>query len=258
MRTKTRSIIQIIRFIVQALFSGLASWLILSFWGVAGAHHLCPFAIIEVPILSLSNSVPPYFFTIGIIIGISFAVLSLIFPRVFCGWVCPVGFMERILAYPGKWLKISVKIPVEENHLLGWFPFIVLAYVAIGTFFTGSIFCMGGCPFFWGYALAGIPMPPLSIVLISIFLFGSIIVERFFCRWFCPYGAILGFIGRFSLFAIRKQNVQCEKCAVCLDCPMGTLPQKTDAVRGGMCICCLKCVGRCETGFLKITLRRRS
>jgi polyferredoxin len=248
--------IQTARFVIQSGFVFLATWAILKFWGAGGSHQVCPFSTIEAPLLALKHSFDLNFFLIGISIGVFFIALSAILPRLFCGWVCPVGFVSRLLRYIGKAIGIRTYISVKQNIAFGWFAFAVLFYIMIGTFVSGRIWCVGGCPFFWGYAASAIPMPSLTIVLISIFIFGSIVVERFFCRWFCPYGAILGLVTRISVFAIHQLPGSCARCAPCADCSMGVLPQDSQVVCGPLCISCFKCTETCTKRTMKMDRRK--
>ncbi len=249
--------IQRVRFLIQAVFFTLAIFTVWRFWGAAGSHQVCPLAIIETPILAAHHSILPDFFTIGIGIGAFFILTSAVLSRVFCGWVCPVGFVSRILHWPGRLIGIRVRVPVGLNNNLGWIAFVVLFYVAAGTAINGRLWCIGGCPLFWQSAMWKMPVPLITIILLAIFVAGSVAIERFFCRWFCPYGAILGLIGRFSIFAIRRDVSRCTSCHECDICSMGTLPQNTALVRGSMCISCLRCTETCPEGNLRLGLRRK-
>ncbi len=248
--------IQSIRLAIQSVSFAIFSYVILHFWGVAGAHRVCPFAAIEAPILALRHRIPLDFFVIGIFLGIFFFLLSFVFPRAFCGWVCPIGFASRILGSIGRKLRLNKTVPVKRNDKLAWFAFIVLICVALATFISGRLICMVGCPFFWGYAIWAMPIMPIAAGLITIFAIGSLFIERFFCRWFCPFGALLGIAGRFSIFAIRRKKECCSGCGLCYDCPMGTLPKKS-VVDGPMCISCMRCTGVCKAGCLSLEKRRK-
>ena len=236
--------IQTVRLLVQLFFLGGISYLILSRPGPAGVHNICPFALVQVPVLSASHSIPADFFLVGLAAGGFFLLLSFILPRAFCGWVCPVGTLSRIVGWIAKKLGLARRTKVRPNNRLGWLAVGVLFYVALATFISGRLFCMGGCPFFWPYAAWVIPMGALTVGLLGFFLVGSLFYERFFCRWICPYGALLGIAGRYSLLAINKKS-GCGGCGRCFDCPMGTLPQRGPAVEGPMCISCMRCIESC-------------
>jgi len=205
--------------------------------------------------LAIKHSVP-LFFTGGVILGVVFIVLGAIFPRAFCGWACPIGFVVRILGVIGNKLKLTTKIPVRLNDRLAWLAVLVFAYLVLLTAVSGRMFCVGGCPLFWGYSACAVPIGAMSIAFLAFFLTGSMFIERFFCRWICPYGAVLGIIGRFSIFAISKRETECGACKVCSKCPMGTLPKDTPVVVGPMCISCLECVDVCPRSRLFMGKRK--
>ncbi|MCK5832075.1 4Fe-4S binding protein [bacterium] len=225
-------------------------------YGSAGAHDVCPFALVQSPILAVRHSVPLNLFTTGLIIGAVFLLAGLILPRVFCGWICPIGFISRLLRFLGKKIGFNMRISVKLNDRYAWFAVIVLLYIVIMTAISGRLYCIGGCPFFWGFAAFVMPIGTLPLIMLTFFFTGSLMIERFFCRWFCPYGALLGLVGRFSFFAIKRRNKNCGACRICYDCPMGTLPKTELTVGGPMCISCLRCVDVCKDSCLYLGRRR--
>jgi len=237
--------LQRIRFAIQAISFALFSWAILHFWGAGGAHQVCPFAAIQAPLLALRHGIPLNFFVVGMVIGIFFFLLSFILPRTFCGWVCPIGFVSRILRWIGRKIGFNLHIRVKRNDRFAQLAVVILLLIVIATFISGKLVCIGGCPLFWGYAIWAMPIGPITAMLLAFFAIGSLGIERFFCRWFCPYGALLGIAGRFSFLAIRKKRLDCKTCRLCFDCPMGTLP-KGAVVDGPMCISCMRCVDVCK------------
>ncbi len=247
---------QTTRFIVQAIFFTAFSWSILALWGSAGAHNLCPFALIQSPILAIHHSMPPIFIG-GVVVGALFLMLGLIMPRLFCGWVCPVGFMSRLLGILGRKIGINTKISVKLNDRYFILSILVLIYISIMTIISGRTYCIGGCPLFWSYAGFEVPIGSMTLVLLVFFLSGSLFIERFFCRWFCPYGSLLGLLSRFSFFAIGVNRMECGSCRACSDCPMGTLPKKGPLVDGPMCISCLRCLDSCKNNSFAVTRRYR-
>ena len=88
----------------------------------------------------------------------------------------------------------------------------------------------------------------IGILLLVIFI-GSLFVQRFFCRYFCPMGAIYSLISQASFLKIDKPRDGCGKCHLCTSkCPMGMDLTKKDRIAGGECISCQKCVSWCPKG----------
>jgi len=74
----------------------------------------------------------------------------------------------------------------------------------------------------------------------------SIVVERFWCRYLCPLGAILAWTNRISLWRIRVNESDCISCGLCTRaCPMD-LDVPREVERGGECIRCRACVHACR------------
>ena len=95
----------------------------------------------------------------------------------------------------------------------------------------------------------------LTWTLAGISLLANIRIERFWCRYLCPYGALLGLVGLLSLGKIHRDPSHCTDCGKCeKKCP-GMIPirQKT-IVHSLECSACLTCIESCpEKGALKFT-----
>ena len=87
----------------------------------------------------------------------------------------------------------------------------------------------------------------LSAFLILVFIIiGAIFIERFFCKYLCPLGAIFAITSKLRLFKIDKPSAKCGKCRVCTNnCPMGIKLYKNEKVNNGECINCLRCTEVC-------------
>ncbi|WP_156922793.1 4Fe-4S binding protein [Desulfitobacterium metallireducens] len=70
----------------------------------------------------------------------------------------------------------------------------------------------------------------------------SLFIERPWCKYACPYGAVLGFFNFFRIFKIHRKNSSCVNCKACdRACPMNISVSTTNAVRNHQCISCMKC-----------------
>ena len=100
--------------------------------------------------------------------------------------------------------------------------------------------------------------PLLSVggILLLVIFIGSLFVQRFFCRYFCPMGAIYSLISQASFLKIDKPRDGCGKCHLCTSkCPMGMDLTKKDRIAGGECISCQKCVSWCPKGNARFRSR---
>jgi polyferredoxin len=87
----------------------------------------------------------------------------------------------------------------------------------------------------------------------------SVFVQNFWCRYLCPYGALMGLAALASPVRIRRRTNVCIDCAKCARACPALLPvDRLTAVRSAECMACLECVAACPAeGALELTLPRR-
>jgi polyferredoxin len=96
-------------------------------------------------------------------------------------------------------------------------------YFALFNFWTGEV------------ALSG-------LIVLGVVLLVSLFIERPFCKYACPYGAVLGIFNLFRIFKIKRNPETCIDCKRCdRDCPMNIVVSKGETVRNHQCISCMKC-----------------
>ena len=170
-----------------------------------------------------------------------FIVLTFIFGRIFCGYLCPIGAVQE-LAYcvPSKKLKIATKIPVAIRtiffgaFLVFGFAFSVgiLNYLGLGDFFHLNF----ASPFFYVF---------LALLITSAFIY------RPFCRFFCPYGLLLSLVSIKSLFKLRQSDscTDCKRCErVCPTNEAGRANLKME------CYMCYRCREACKVNAVEYSL----
>jgi ferredoxin len=147
-------------------------------------------------------------------------LFALLFGRVFCASVCPLGAIQDLL------VVMPVSIPSWIRKTLGFIPII---YLALAVLFaaTGSDFII--CrydPFIGIFRMDG---PFLMIFLGITFLFLGMFYSRPYCRIFCPYGVLLSWMSRFSRRHLSITPAECIKCKLCEDsCPFDAIDIPVD------------------------------
>jgi polyferredoxin len=141
-------------------------------------------------------------------------VFSLLFGRVFCGGVCPLGALQELVNIR------SIRLPRALSLSLGLLPWIYLVFaVWFAATRTGFIICRFD-PFIGVFRLGG---DAGMIIFGALLLVASIFTGRPFCRFLCPYGAILSLFSRVS---IRKMSLtpSCINCELCHHaCPVDAI-----------------------------------
>ena len=167
-----------------------------------------------------------------------FIILTLVFGRIFCGFICPIGTLQE-LAYqlPTKKLKIVNKTLVVVLHLLFF-----LFFVLLGVFFSiGILTYLGVRDFFYLAAGSVFFFVFLAFVLLSLVLY------RPFCRFLCPYGLLLSLVSLTSVCKLRRTS-RCTMCGKCENvCPTNEAG-KTDLKQE--CYLCNRCRDVCPADAL--------
>ena len=240
--------------IIQRTFLGI--WIIillLLFTGkMKSAHEFCPYSAICFGSMFPKGYVA---FEITAVIGFVIAATSLFFSRLFCGYVCFFGTIQDFLAFKKKKIKITGKL----NKFLLSLKYIILIITIYLAFNLTQYFYMKFCPvlaisFPTSITIAG------AIILILIFVV-SIFIERFWCRYLCPYAAfmnIFSYLGRIlkiPKYTIYRKTSDCIDCMLCeKKCPMNiTISAYDKHLKDPNCIFCLKCIPACPTKGLKCT-----
>ncbi|NLK46983.1 MAG: 4Fe-4S binding protein [Treponema sp.] len=176
-------------------------------------------------------------------------LVTIIAGPVFCGWLCPLGSVQDWIRSLSIKLKIKrVKIPKRVDLALSLARFIVLFFVVFVTTKSLSLMFMRIDPY---YALTHFwtgEVFPLSILILALTLLFSLFIDRPWCRWFCPLGAILSVLGKISFFKIKKPSSVCISCCLCNKaCPVGLMPEK--GVKELRCIRCGLCSSACPPKY---------
>ena len=163
---------------------------------------------------------------------------------IFCGWLCPFGALQEIAYKFGRFIKLpEINIPFWLNERLWVLKYLLLMLIA-STIIIGND---------WSYSL--IEIEPFKTAITSYFdrslpyiLYAGILIgitlftERFFCRFICPLGAVLAFLGRFHIFDMIPRRPECgNPCHLCeKSCPVQAIAP-TGKINMNECFQCLDC-----------------
>ena len=227
------------------------------------------------PLVAIGTLLTTHTIYKGLIWAVLIVVLTILFGRVFCGWICPFGASHQFVGYLGNRGR-KVKYRINSNRYrkaallkyLFLIAFLVAAAIPLGTntmLFTGLL---DPIPFF--HRSINIILLPivdkffnlLSVeprvyegtfligVLFTAAIFMNLLIPRFYCRFICPTGALLGLIGKYSIWRIGKTEATCSNCMQCENACEGAC-EPSKQIRINECVLCLNCYDQCRDGVLK-------
>ena len=258
------------RFYIQLAFALLCIWIGVEFYlfinflesgGTAPFYSRPPGVDGFLPISSLMSF---YLFAMtgeislvhpaGFFIFTAIVLISLVFGKSFCSWFCPVGFLSELLGDLGeKIFKRKLKLPKFLDYplrslkylLLGFFVysiFFLMTDIAIKAFLEDTYNIMADVKMYYFFA----DISRFSLIVISILFVLSIVIRNFWCRFLCPYGALLGILSLLSPNKIKRNSASCIDCKLCTAaCPSSINVHKINTVISDECTSCMNCVDVC-------------
>jgi len=250
-------------FLLLNLWIGVRFYLFVRFYETGGRSLFVPRpAGVEgwLPIAALMNLKAwiltgslPVVHPAGLFLLLAFGGASLLFRKAFCSWLCPVGTVSEWLWMGGeamfgrnlrmpRWLDIALRslkyvllalflyavaaMSPEDIRAFLESPYGVIADVKMLNFFRA--------------------MGTTAAIVIGVLLVASVVVKNAWCRYLCPYGALMGLLALVSPSSIRRNADACIDCAKCAKaCPAGLPVDRVAAVRSPECSACLSCVTAC-------------
>ena len=180
-------------------------------------------------------------------------VISFLFHKAFCSWFCPVGTLSEWLwrfgnRYMGhnvilpKWLDYPLRL--IKYLLLGFFVWVIfrLSASAISSFIQSPYYKISDVKMLRFFTHMTVTTGIVLVVLVM----GSIFIKNFWCRYFCPYGALTGILGMMGPSKIRRNPETCINCSKCTEvCPHLLPVERKIAVLSPECSACMDCVESC-------------
>lgn len=260
---------QRIRLLVQATFLLLNVWIGFQFYGfvryceTGGAtHRFSRPAGVEgwLPIASLMNlkfllvtRTLPQALCAGLFLLIAFLLTSLLLRKAFCSWLCPVGtlsealwklgrrFIGRNLHLP-RWFDLALRS--LKYLLLSFFLFAVgtMSAAAIEQFVSGPYGTVADVQMLNFFRHLSDSATAILILLVAL----SFFIQNFWCRYLCPYGALMGLVALLSPAKIERRSEPCIDCGKCAKACPALLPvDQLVTIRSAECTACLECVAVC-------------
>ena len=185
-------------------------------------------------------------------------LLTLLFGRFFCGWICPATFVYELNDNLAAWLR-RAGLPVSRHKLDRRLKYFVLGIgIVLSMLFSNVLFAtvyppaVLGREIYYAIALGGFGSGMVYFILTM--AFDLMVTRRGFCRYVCPGGALYSLLGRFRLVRIKREVEQCNDCAKCnVVCQFGLDPLHDDF--GQECNNCTACIAVCPTDALSFTTR---
>lgn len=212
----------------------------------ASIHAICPFGGVETlyRLVTEGRHVQKVHDAALVLLAITLA-LSVLAGPVLCGWICPLGTLQEWVGKLGKHLfkkRYNNLIPYQVDRWLRYLRYLVLGWVIYMTATTATLFFDKVDPYsamfhFWtGEAAIG------GLVVLGATVGLSLAVERPWCKYACPFGAVLGVTNLFRIFTLRRVEGTCKLDGACnRACPMNIPVSKLKVIRDHQCISCLEC-----------------
>ncbi len=217
-----------------------------SFFSSASLHSICPFGgVVSLYQFATIGTFVQKIHTSSFVLMVILFLVAILFGPVFCGWVCPLGSIQE---WVGRWGRKLFKrrynhfIPTKLDKVMRFLRYFVLAWVLYMTAYSGKLIFSDFDPYFalFNFWTSEIAISGLLILIITLAL--SLFVERPWCKYACPYGAVLGLTNLFRIFKIRRKESTCKVDGACdIICPMNIPVSHQTIVRDHQCITCLEC-----------------
>jgi polyferredoxin len=226
------------------------------------------------PLVAIGTLLTTHTLYRGLLWALATVVLTIVFGRVFCGWICPFGAFHQFVGWLGA-RRRKLKDRIKANR---YRKAAVLKYFFLIAFLTAAAIPMGSStvlltglldpiPFFHrAFNIIVLPVADGFVGVLSVaprvydgaFLVGALflvvafmnlVIPRFYCRFLCPTGALLGLVGKYAIWRIGKGEAACSNCMQCEKaCEGGCSP--AGEIRINECVLCFNCLDRCHDGVM--------
>ena len=189
----------------------------------------------------------------AMVLILCFIAMSLLLRRSFCSWLCPVGTLSeylwklgrritRRMFFPPRWMDVGLRS--LKYILLGLFLYAVgsLSAEGIAAFAHSPYGLISDVKMLNFFRYLGVT----GAIVIALLTVMSLFTPNFWCRYLCPYGALMGLASLLSPLRIQRVPEKCIDCAKCAKACPSALPVDTlIQIRSSECLGCMECVASC-------------
>lgn len=175
----------------------------------------------------------------------SVVAVGIIAGSAFCSWLCPFGAVQEWLAGLGrKVFGRNINVPLKILKPLRYLRYITLAVILYFTV-QGSVMVFETYDPFKVLFHFKFETTSAYIILAATIIV-SLLIDRFWCKYLCPLGAVMSILGKLNLISLRRNSDKCIDCGRCTrECPMNIEVDKAAKIHGGACTKCLQCINAC-------------
>ena len=202
----------------------------------------------------------------ALVLFLTFLTMSLLAKKSFCSWLCPVGTLSEGFWKLGRrifgrnfrpWPKLDLLLRGIKYLLLLFFAKLVLLGMpasALEGFLQSPYWAISDVKMLHFFSA----MSATTLVCL-LFLAGlSLLYQNAWCRYLCPYGALLGLASLLSPLKVRRREEACTDCRRCSKrCPAGIPIHRKNSVHSPECTGCLTCVNACPEQALAMDFWQR-
>jgi polyferredoxin len=212
----------------------------------ASLHAICPFGgVVTIYNLLTVGTFVKKIHASAVVLMAIVLFTAILFGPAFCGWICPLGSIQEWIGKIGR--KIFGKrynhfLPQKVDGVLRYLRYVIFGLVVYLVAVSGTILFSAVDPYYALFNFWNGEATLISIAILIVTLLLSLVVERPWCKYLCPYGAFLGTTNLIRVFKIRRSTETCINCMVCNNvCPMNIEISEKEQVLNHQCISCLEC-----------------
>jgi Fe-S-cluster-containing hydrogenase component 2 len=190
----------------------------------------------------------------GLVILVLILLMGFLAKKAFCSWACPVGTLSEMLASVGQCLfRRTLSLPRWVDLPLRSLKYLLLLFFAQAIFVTMTATDVADFLSSPYNRVADVKMlyfferiSPFALKVLLGLGVASVVIPYFWCRYLCPYGALLGFVSLFSPLKVTRDAESCIDCSLCTKaCPSRLPVERLSRVSSDECVGCLSCVAAC-------------
>jgi polyferredoxin len=203
----------------------------------------------------------------AVVIFLTAVAVSLLLRRSFCSWICPVATISECAWKAGfRGFRRNFRLPHAQDLAGRTVKYLILAFFIGPIMFTMPPLALNAFINADDHRLADVHLmdfflniSPLALGIILALVAASILLNNPFCRYLCPYGALLGLVAKLSPVRVTRDTDRCVSCGACTQaCPAHIDVMHEKSVNSAECIGCWRCVSYCRVdGVLSMRVAGR-